>query len=134
MAFWKLSTLEKKNAEEKQLWYRDGVTIEITESYRWGSFVCDSATKPEVDLENPDGFSVNEDPDNDWEIDFLDDGWYGNVEHISGEMSLEELDNVMGIFQEGGYSALEEEGWEDLYETEYILYGPLKLERVGKDV
>jgi len=135
MAFWKLSTTQKKSAEERQLWSRDGIVIEITESYRWGSFVCDSDTKPDVDLENPDGFTLDENTSNHtWEIDFFDDGWSGNVEHVSGEMPIEELDNVMGIFKAGGYSALEEQGWEDLYETEYILYGPLQLERVGKDV
>jgi len=73
MATWVLTTKTKKNAVEKQFWYKDGRVIIREEGYRWGKFYCESDERPDVDLANPDGYELG-DSEYDWELDSLDDG------------------------------------------------------------
>ena len=67
MATWILKTQHKKNAIEKQHWYKDGKEIIRTEGYRWGAFYCESDEQPEIDLVNPDGYEIGSD-DYEWEL------------------------------------------------------------------
>ena len=77
MATWALTTKTKKNAVEKQFWYKDGRVIIREEGYRWGKFYCESDERPDVDLANPDGYELG-DSEYDWELDHLDDGCWAD--------------------------------------------------------
>ena len=61
MATWTLKTQHKKNAVEKQHWYKDGKEIIRQEGYRWGTFYCESDEKPDMDLENADDIEIGQD-------------------------------------------------------------------------
>ena len=60
MAIWALTTKTKKNAVEKQFWYKDGRVIIREEGYRWGKFYCESDERPDVNLANPDGYELGD--------------------------------------------------------------------------
>lgn len=122
---WYLSNLDKKNAVEIQYWNKDGVTFTKTVGYRWGQFFCESDEKPDVDLNNEDGFSL----DSDWEMDYMDDDCWSDWEYPDS-MSQEERDEIETAWNENYYEGLEALGWENKY-TDQILYGPLRL--VNKD-
>jgi len=122
MAVWRLSTHYKKSAVEKQLWYKDGVTISKEEGYRWGTFYCESDEMPDVDLANPDGYEVY---GYDWELDSLDDGCW--VEwNWPADMTEEQQDEIMDAWNEDFSDGLENLGWSN-DDTEYWFHGPLLM-------
>ena len=124
MAIWTLKTQHKKNAVEKQFWYKDGEVIIRTEGYRWCEFYCESDEQPEIDLVNEDGYRIGSD-DYEWELDSLDDGCYADWE-FPEDMSEEEQDEITEAWEEEFYDGLEELGW-SCDDTDYILEGPLEL-------
>jgi len=122
MAVWRLSTHYKKSAVEKQLWYKDGVTISMEQGYRWGTFYCESDEMPDVDLVNPDGYEVY---GYDWELDSLDDGCW--VEwNWPADMTEEQQDEIMDAWNEDFSDGLENLGWSN-DDTEYWFHGPLLM-------
>lgn len=123
MANWKLSNYHKKNAVDIQHWSKDGKRFVYSEGFRWGTFYCESDERPDVDLKNADGF---EPLCNDWELDMLDDGCWGEFD-FSEDMTEEEREEIERIWEEDGYSGLEEAGWINT-DTETVLIGPLLLE------
>ena len=124
MATWTLKTQHKKNALEKQHWFKDGVEIIRTEGYRWGTFYCESDKQPEIDLVNPDGYIIGRDQ-YEWEMESLDDGCWVDWEWPD-DMTEEEQDAIMDAWNEDYFDGLEELGWM-CDETDYILEGPLEL-------
>ena len=38
MAWWKVSTIEKKSCEEREIWTKDGKTVTRINGFRWGTF------------------------------------------------------------------------------------------------
>lgn len=124
MATWKLSTQHKKNAVEKQFWYKNGKVITREEGYRWGTFYCESDEQPDIDLKNPDGYEVG--GDYDWELDSLDDGCWAEWDWPE-DMSEEEQNQIMDAWSDDFYEGMEALGWSN-DDTEYWFYGPLQLE------
>ena len=122
MAVWRLTTQYKKSAVEKQLWYKDGVTISKEEGYRWGTFYCESDEKPDVDLANPDGYELY---GYDWELDSLDDGCWVDWS-FPDDMSEAEREQIEAAWDEDFYDGLEALGWSN-DDTEYWFHGPLTL-------
>ena len=120
MAVWRLSTHYKKSAVEKQLWYKDGVTISKEEGYRWGTFYCESDEMPDVDLANPDGYELY---GYDWELDSLDDGCWSDWT-FPEDMSAAEREQIEAAWDEDFSDGLENLGWSN-DDTEYWFHGPL---------
>lgn len=129
MATWTLSTRYKKSVDERMIFtHDDGRTIELVTGFRWCKFTCESDTKPELDTENENGsYSVYEDPDLAWEMEFLDDGWYFDIAYPDS-VTEEEQEAIQAAWDEDSFEGLEELGWHDCCETEIILSGPLDLE------
>jgi hypothetical protein len=124
MATWILKTLHKKNAVEKQFWYKDGKVIIREEGYRWGEFYCESDEQPEIDLDNEDGYNLSE-SDYDWELTSLDDGCWADWT-FPEDMTEEEQAEIESAWEEEYFEGMEELGWSQ-DDTEYILQGPLEL-------
>ena len=124
MTTWTLKTLHKKNAVEKQFWYKDSITIIRYEGYRWGIFTCDSDEQPVIDVKNEEGLNLS-DSDYDWELESLDDGCWAEWE-FPDDMSEEEQEEIENAWEEDFFEGMEELGWSN-DDTEYILNGPLEL-------
>jgi hypothetical protein len=124
MATWILKTLHKKNAVEKQFWYKDGKVIIREEGYRWGEFYCESDEQPEIDLNNSNGLNLSE-SDYDWELTSLDDGCWADWT-FPEDMTEEEQAEIEEAWEEEYFEGMEELGWTN-DDTEYILQGPLEL-------
>ena len=124
MATWILKTLHKKNAVEKQFWYKDDKVIIREEGYRWGEFFCESDEQPEIDLNNADGYNLSE-SDYDWELTSLDDGCWADWT-FPEDMTEEEQAEIESAWEEEYFEGMEELGWSQ-DDTEYILQGPLEL-------
>ena len=129
MATWKLSPLWKKNAVEKQFWYKDGKLIIREEGYRWGTFYVDSDTRPltNAELKNDHGYELCcIDNDECWELDSLDDGCW--VEYTAGndETTDEDIEEFEEAWDEDFFEGAEAAGWSN-DDTEYWYYGPLEL-------
>lgn len=119
-----LSTVEKKNIEERMYWAKNGQIICRIEWYRWGTWYTESDTKPEIDLDNPHGYEIYT-SDVEWELDDMIDGvavWW----EWPDEMDEDERSRIEELFNEEGFSGLEEHGW-DHSDTERFLHGPLEL-------
>ena len=126
MATWALTTKTKKNAVERQFWYKDGRVIIREEGYRWGKFYCESDERPDVDLANPDGYELG-DSEYDWELDMLDDGCWADWTYPD-DMTEEEQQAIEAAWEEDFYDGMEALGWSN-DDTEYWFYGELELEQ-----
>jgi len=126
MTTWALTTKTKKNAVEKQFWYKDGRVIIREEGYRWGKFYCESDERPDVDLANPDGYELGG-TDYDWELDHLDDGCWADWTYPD-DMTEEEQEAIEAAWEEDFYDGMEALGWSN-DDTEYWFYGELELEQ-----
>ena len=126
MTTWALTTKTKKNAVEKQFWYKDGRVIIREEGYRWGKFYCESDERPDVDLVNPDGYELG-DSEYDWELDHLDDGCWADWTYPD-DMTEEEQQAIEAAWEEDFYDGMEALGWSN-DDTEYWFYGELELEQ-----
>lgn len=127
MAIWKITNHHKKNAVERQFWTKDGITVTKDEGFRWGTWSCESDEKPDVDLNNPDGYDVMS-TEYDWEMEDMNDGCW--VEWTFPEdMSDEDREHVQDLWEEGWYDGMEDEGWIN-ENTENWIYGPIQLTNV----
>jgi hypothetical protein len=125
MTTWVLTTAEKKNVEEIEIWTKDGQTIKRITGFRWGTVYCESDERPDIDLDNPNGLDVFS-TGYDFELDNLDDGWYAEVEYPD-DMTEEEQERLDELWEEDSYDGWESNGWIN-DETETWFYGPLNLE------
>jgi len=124
MAIWKITNLHKKSAVERQFWTKDGMTVIKEEGFRWGVWSCESDERPDIDLDNPDGWEQYS-QDQDWEMEEMIDGSW--VEWTWPEdMDEEERERIESLWDEEYFEGLEDDGW-TLDETEYWIFGPLKL-------
>ena len=137
MAIWKLTNDHKKNVVERQFWVKDGLTVVKDECYRWGVFSTESEERPEVDLDNPDGWEQFG-QEQDWDMEEMMDGCW--IEWTwPDDMDEEERQRVEELWNEDSFEAMENDGWYN-DDTEHWVYGPLRLtneetgeEFVGKD-
>lgn len=132
MAWWKVSTIEKKSCEEREIWTKDGKTVTRINGFRWGTFsveTTDDNPPDGITTENDDGINMYDhsgDNIEQIELDSMDDGWYGDYEYDGFEddelqaftKELEEADDY--------YEFLEENDWYN-DETEAWLSGPLEI-------
>ena len=132
MAWWKVSTTEKKSCEEREIWTRGDQQITVVNGFRWGTFnveTTDDNPPEDLDPENPDGvdmYSFSADNVENVDLDSMDDGWYGDIEY-SDNITEEEREAIQeGIDEEGSYEYLESNGWSN-DENEAWLYGPLEI-------
>ena len=124
MAIWKITNLHKKSAVERQFWTKDGTIVIKEEGFRWGVWSCESDERPDIDLDNPDGWEQYS-QDQDWEMEEMIDGSW--VEWTWPEdMDEEERERIESLWDEEYFEGLEDDGW-TLDETEYWIFGPLKL-------
>lgn len=127
MAIWRLTNLQKKNAVERQFWSKDGIDVIKDEGFRWGIWTCESDERPDVDLDNPDGYEVMS-TDYDWEMEEMVDGSW--VEWVfPDDMDEEEQERITALWDEDYFDGLEGDGWVN-HETEHWIYGPLRLTNV----
>ena len=132
MAWWKVSTIEKKSCEEREIWTKDGKTVTRINGFRWGTFsveTTDDNPPDGITTDNDDGINMYDhsgDNIEQIELDSMDDGWYGDYEYDGFEddelqaftKELEEADDY--------YEFLEENDWYN-DETEAWLSGPLEI-------
>ena len=130
MAWWKVSTTEKKSCEEREIWTKDGKTITRINGFRWGTFSVETS-----DDEEPEGITAeNEDVidmykhigDNiaSIELDSMDDSWYGDYEFDG--FTDEEEQEILEAMEDDYYDYLESNGWYN-DETQAWLSGPLEI-------
>jgi hypothetical protein len=124
MKTWVLSNAEKKNVEERSTWTKDGVDVIRVEWFRWGTWTLRSDDRPDVDLDNPDGYDVYG-SGIDWELQSMDDGVAASWE-FPDDMDDDEKARIEGVYEDGWYDAMEEDGWENV-DTEVFIHGPLDL-------
>lgn len=127
MAIWRITNLHKKNAVERQYWTKDNLTVVKDEGFRWGTWTCESDERPNVDLDNPDGWEQNSQED-DWEMEEMEDGSWQDWSWPE-DMSQDERQRVEALWDEEYFEGLENDGWSN-DETEFWIYGPLKLTNV----
>ncbi len=124
MATWRISNYHKKNAVERQFWVKDGVVVTKDEGFRWGNWTCESDTKPDIDLENPEGYEVLV-SDYDWEMEDMIDGCWVDWEWPD-DMPEEERERIQALWDEDWYDGMESDGWMN-DDTEHWIYGPIML-------
>jgi hypothetical protein len=129
---WRVSTREKKNVVEVELWEKDGLVARREHGWRWGRFDYDE--KPEViglDWETNengvDAFFLGDIQDHS-----MDDGCWQEWTWPE-EMDPEECERLEEIYNEEFDEGLENEGWSST-DTEYWLHGPLDLEFIPDNV
>lgn len=124
MATWKITNAIKKNAVERQFWVKDGIVVTKDEGFRWGTWTCESEEKPDIDLDNPEGYEVLF-GDYDWEMeDMIDGSW---VEwNFPDDMPEEEQERIQALWDENWYEGMESDGWVN-NDTEHWIFGPIQL-------
>jgi hypothetical protein len=136
MAYWKVSTQDKKSVEEHELWHKDGREIRRVTGFRWGTWTVETegTTPPEFTLcEVPGGNgavdSVNMyDNGYETELESMDDGWYEDVKYPD-DMDDEEQERMTQLWNEDYYDGWEGKGWTQT-ETEAWVWGLLDIEKI----
>lgn len=128
MTVWHLSSRSKKSIVEKEYFEKDGYKITHQCDYRAGLWSCESASRPDINLDNPDGLDILR-AANTWEtidiFDCISDEWI-----LDEALSSEEQDEILEILEEQGISGIDELGWISVG-AELWVYGRLSL--INKD-
>lgn len=137
MALWRISTVEKKSCEEREIWIKENQTIVRINGFRWGSFTVETTDNcaPEgITADNPDGIDMysyfSDNAENGAELDSMDDGWLGDWE-FPNDMDEDEQQRIIDGYDENSYEFMENDGWFN-DETEAWLFGPLEIVRVDQ--
>lgn len=136
MANWTVSTSEKKNVEEHELWQKGDLVIRRITGFRWGTWTVATVddNPPQLDQEyGPSQDAVNmydycDHNVEEIELDMLDDGWYADV-IWPDDMPDDERERLEKLWDEDSYSGWEDDGWVN-YETECWASGPLDIEKL----
>ena len=124
MAIYTIRNLYKKEAVERQFWKKDQQVIVKDEGFRWGTWQCESDERPNIDLNNPDGFEPAS-SDVDWEIVEMEDGSWVTW-NFPDDIDLDEQERIQNLWDENFFEGLEDDGWV-LNDTEFWIFGPIKL-------
>lgn len=131
MTWWKVSTVDKKNVFEHELWQKDDFVIRRITGFRWGTVLIETEDDNPPVLDQTDGPGADGvdmyNTDYNWELDNLSDGWYEDF-IWPDDMEEEERDRLLELWEEDSYGGWEEEGWVQ-YETECWFHGPLDIEK-----
>lgn len=137
MALWRISTVEKKSCEEREIWIKDNQTIVRINGFRWGAFTVETTDNcaPEgITADNPDGIDMysyfSDNAENGAELDSMDDGWLGDWE-FPDDMDEDEQQRIIDGYDENSYEFMENDGWFN-DETEAWLFGPLEIVRIDQ--
>lgn len=124
MAVYSISTTEKKSVLEVELWAKGDQVIKRITGFRWGSgwITVEAGETLDIEQENPNSVNVY---DYDFELNSLDDGWYGDIE-FPEDMDESERERLTELWDEESYSGWEEDGWYN-EETECWFEGPLEI-------
>lgn len=138
MAWWRISTKEKKLCESRSTWTKDNFQITKITGFRWGTFhlETDNDQEPELDLDNPDGvelLNIESQVDNviNSDLEDLDDESYMEI-IFPNNMRQDDRNEVERLYDENYEEGWENEGWTET-ETEIWFFGPLKCERITDD-
>jgi hypothetical protein len=135
MAYWTVSTQQKKSVEEHELWQKDDFVIRRITGFRFGTWSVET-NDDEVPVLNqdsgPSGDAINmneyfDENVESIEMEMLDDGWYADV-IWPDDMPDDERERLEELWEEDSYSAWEGEGWVN-YETECWASGPLDIKK-----
>jgi hypothetical protein len=127
VARWQISNYYKKNVVDRQFWHNDDREFVRDEGYRWGTWECESDERPDIDLDNPDGYELTA-TEYDWDlVDMLDGSWSEWTYDISFDQ--EEKDLLEAAWDELGYEGLENLGYM-MNESEQWIYGPILLKNL----
>lgn len=137
MALWRISTVEKKSCEVREIWIKDNQTIVRIDGFRWGAFTVETTDNcaPEgITADNPDGIDMysysGENAPDGAELDSMDDGWLGDWE-FPDDMDEDEQQRIIDGYDENSYEFMENDGWFN-DETEAWLSGPLEIVRIDQ--
>lgn len=129
MAWWKVSTVQKKNVYEHELWQKDDMVIRRVTGFRWGTMLIETEDDSPPVLDQTDGPGADAvdmyNTEYNYELDMLDDGWYGDT-IWPDDMPDDERERLEELWEEESYSGWEEDGWVQ-YETECWFHGPLEI-------
>ena len=128
----------KKNVIEVETWtnLEKQVAVDIETGWRFAKYTINVEDNDvPIDQENKHGFIVS-----DYEIEDMESSdsfsfSFNEVWKMNGEEPLTEeeqgdiIAELEALWEDGGWSALEEAGW-DHYDTETFIYGPLIIEEV----
>ncbi len=133
MTWWNVSTQEKKNVFEHELYQKDDWVIRRITGFRWGTVLIETEDDNPPVLNQTDGPGADAvdmyNTEYNYELNTLSDGWFEDI-IFPDDMPEEERDRLMSLIDELDiYEALEiEEGWSQ-YETECWFHGPLDIEQ-----
>lgn len=129
MTTWRLSTTEKKNVIEREIWRHaeKNWTVVHEVLYRWGHATLDTEdnNEPEIDLDNDDGVEIY---DIGFEVETLDDGC-GSEWEFPDEMAETDRQTMLDGWNDEMHCYMEDNGWE-MDHSEVFFYGPLELEQI----
>lgn len=131
MKTYKISTINKKSIEEVLIWNDDlGREIQITIGFRWGSVIASLNERDVVELSEAVDYNNGVEMYSAFaaELDYLDDGWYEDIEFI-GDFTDVEKERLQNLWGSDSYSGLEEAGWTQS-EAELWFFGPCEVELV----
>lgn len=129
MAWWTVSTKQKKNVYEHELWQKDDMVIRRVSGFRWGTVLIETDDNNPPVLDQTDGPGVDAvdmyNTEYNYELESLDDGWYGDI-IWPDDMDDEERERLEILWDDDSYSGWEEDGWVQ-YDTECWFHGPLEI-------
>jgi hypothetical protein len=135
MAWWTVSTQQKKSVEEHELWQKEDFVIRRITGFRFGTWSVETSDDEIPVLNQDSGPSADAINMNEYfeenvesiEMEMLDDGWYSDV-IWPDDMPEEERERLEALWEEDSYSGWEDDGWVN-YETECWATGPLDIEK-----
>ena len=134
MAFWKVSTLQKKSCEEREIWSKGNKSIIRINGFRWGTFTLETTDDNPPDgitEENKEGINIYDYTSSNFKsiaLDSMDDGWLGDCE-LSDNIDEDEQAELLEGMEDDYYEYLETNGWVN-DETEVWLFGPLEITKI----
>lgn len=127
MPRWQITNQQKKSAVERQFWNQDGRKFIKEEGYRWGIWECLSIHRPEIELDNPDGYELMN-TEYDWEMQEMIDGCWVDW-HFGKEFNIDEKEEIQDLWDKNSYESLESAGWQN-NETQHWIFGPISLKNL----
>ena len=121
----KISTQEKKNVTEVEVWTKDGETLKHSIGWRWGSVMVDE--EPDLsDYDPVNGIDVYYE----WGADLIgyDDSCWEDWEYPES-WTDEDKQKFIEAWEEEGLDAPLNLGWNES-DTELYFYGPLDIEEL----
>lgn len=124
---WQISNRYKKRCEERIFFENpEGKKVTLVTGYRLGEFVYQGEGKPDLDLESEERMLMETDS---WSLDYMGEGCYSDFE-FSDNVSEEERNEIIDVWEDEGFEGLERLGYEDTLEAESWLFGPFDLKEV----